>query len=205
VPRLVEPAVPPGSLARLRQPVLELDDLVLRPWRASDASVVVLAYTEPDIQRWHARSMTDAEARAWIGAWPERWALETGAGWAIAGASGPLGQISLHWVHLTDGIAEVSYWVLPAARRRRVATRALCGLSEWVFDDLGLHRIELNHSTLNPPSCRVAENAGYAFEGIKRSEALHRDGWHSMHLHARLADDPRPTINGWPTSILPTS
>jgi len=45
---------------------------------------------------------------------------------------------------------------------------------------------------MNPASCRVAGNAGYGFEGIKRREALHADGWHDMHLHARLIDDPRP-------------
>ena len=62
-------------------------------------------------------------------------------------------------------------------------------LSTWVFDELNLHRVELAHSTLNPASCHVAENAGYTLEGVKRSESLHADGWHDMHLHARLIDD----------------
>lgn len=194
VPRLAGPAVAPGSLARLRQPVLELDGFVLRPWRASDAPAVAAAYSEPSIQRWHVRSMTGEEARAWVGSWPGRWAQEDGGGWAIAGASGLLGQISLRRLNLTDGIGEVSYWVLPAARGQRVATRAVCALSAWVFDHLNLHRVELIHSAMNLASCSVAGNAGYTFEGVKRREGLHRDGWHDMHLHARLADDPRPAV-----------
>jgi hypothetical protein len=36
---------------------------------------------------------------------------------------------------------------------------------------------------------RGGAGAGYRLEGIKRSEALHGDGWHDMHLHARLAAD----------------
>ena len=194
MPLLVDPVVEPGSLARLRQPVLELGDLVLRPWRAADARAVAEAYSEPGIQRWHARSMTEEEARAWVDSWSGRWARESGAGWAVAGASGLLGQISLRRLNLADGIGEVSYWVLPAARGRGVATRALCALSVWAFDLLHLHRVELVHSTMNPASCRVAGNAGYELEGTKRREALHGDGWHDMHLHARLADDPR--VNG---------
>jgi ribosomal-protein-alanine N-acetyltransferase len=47
---------------------------------------------------------------------------------------------------------------------------------------------------MNPVSCRVAENAGYRLEGTKRAEAMHADGWHDMHLHARLSDDPRPDV-----------
>jgi len=64
----------------------------------------------------------------------------------------------------------------------------------WVFGELQLHRLEVAHSTLNPASCRVALNAGYQFEGTKRGEGLHTDGWHDMHLHARLADDEPPSI-----------
>src|SRR5260221_13504448 len=146
------------------------------------------------MRHWQVRSLTGEEARPWTDSWRGRCARETGGGWAIAASSGVLGQISLRWLHLADGIAEVSYWVVPAARGRRVATRALCALSAWAFDHLGLHRVELAHSTMNPASCRVAANAGYQLEGIKRREGLHRDGWHDMHLHARLADDPRPAI-----------
>jgi RimJ/RimL family protein N-acetyltransferase len=101
-----------------------------------------------------------------------------------------LGQISLRTLDLAEGLAEISYWVAPAARGRQVAARALEVLSRWAFDVVGLHRIEVQHSTRNPASCRVAERAGYPAEGIKRSQALHVDGWHDMHLHARLADDP---------------
>ncbi len=189
MPLLVQPALAPGSLARLTQPVLRRDEIELRPWVASDARAVASAYNEPSIQRWHARSMGFEEARAWVASWSRRWMEESGAGWAVVDAEGLLGQVSLRRLDLQEGLAEVSYWVLPAARGRRVAGRALSALTEWSFTELGAHRIELVHSVLNPASCRVAVHAGFAFEGVKRSEALHADGWHDMHLHARLADD----------------
>lgn len=69
-----------------------------------------------------------------------------------------------------------------------MAASALSTLTGWALDDLGLHRIEVAHSTRNPTSCRVAEKAGYPWEGTKRSQALHSDGWHDMHLHARVRD-----------------
>jgi RimJ/RimL family protein N-acetyltransferase len=190
VPLLAGPALAPGSLVRQAQPVLTVDEFELRPWQAADAAAVVAAYADPDIQRWHARSMAPAEAGAWIDRWSARWSTETGAGWAIASEFRLLGQISLRTVDLDHGLGEISYWVVPAARGRRVATRALGALSRWAFEDLGLHRLELLHSIHNPPSCRVAENAGFSLEGIKRGEALHADGWHDMHLHGRLHDDP---------------
>jgi RimJ/RimL family protein N-acetyltransferase len=45
------------------------------------------------------------------------------------------------------------------------------------------------HSTANVASCQVAQYAGFAVEGTKRGEGRHVDGWHDMHLHARLDDD----------------
>jgi RimJ/RimL family protein N-acetyltransferase len=99
------------------------------------------------------------------------------------------GQISLRRVVLVEGLAEVSYWVLPGARGRRIAPRALSAVTAWAFGTLRLRRVELCHSTANVASCRVAQYAGFAAEGTKRGEGRHADGWHDMHLHARLDND----------------
>ena len=186
MPSLVTPALPAGTLAAFVQPVLHGDGLRLRPWQAADADTVVAAYADPDIQRWHCRSMTLTEARDWVARWPARWRAETGAGWAVTDGDQVAGQISLRRIDLAEGLAEVSYWVLPHARGRGVAGRALSTLTGWSFATLGLHRVEVCHSTANLVSCRVADRAGYALEGTKRGEVRHTDGWHDMHLHARV-------------------
>jgi RimJ/RimL family protein N-acetyltransferase len=187
MPYRVEPVLPPGSLARLSQPLLHVDELLLRPWQSADVPVVLRAYAEPAIQQWHMRTLTPAEAEQWVAQWPHRWQAETGAGWAVTGRDGVVGQISIRSFGLGEGAGEISYWVLPAARGRRVAGRALSVLTDWAFGTLGLHRIEVEHSTRNPASCRVAEWTGYPLEGTRVSAALHADGWHDMHLHARVA------------------
>jgi len=189
VPSLATPAVPAGAMAATAQPEIDAGELRLRPWRADDREVVLAGYADPAIQHWHCRSMNALEADAWIAAWSGRWSGESGAGWAIERAGVVVGQISLRRIDLADGLAEVSYWVLPAARGAGLAGRALGALTGWSFGTLGLHRIEVAHSTANPASCAVAERAGFVLEGTKRAEAKHTNGWHDMHLHARLATD----------------
>ncbi|WP_326839311.1 GNAT family N-acetyltransferase [Rhodococcus sp. AQ5-07] len=49
--------------------------------------------------------------------------------------------------------------------------------------------MELEHSIHNPRSCRVATKAGFNEEGVRRGSARHADGWHDMHVHARLRSD----------------
>ncbi len=123
----------------------------------------------------------------------ERDGRDDPAGQGVGGAAGlVVGRAGLNRVDLHEGIGTLAYWVVPAARRRGVAVLAAGEVLRWAFDDLGLHRVEVAHSTLNLASCRVAERLGCRAEGVRRSEALHADGHHDMHVHARLATDPAP-------------
>jgi [ribosomal protein S5]-alanine N-acetyltransferase len=172
------------------QPVLRVaPDLDLRPWSPTDASAVRAAFADPDIRHWHMRELvSDDEARSWITGWRERWNAETDGSWAITAATGQvLGQTALRDVSLEFGRGQITYWVLPDFRGEGVATRAVSRVRGWAIDDLGLHRLEIHHSEANPPSCRVAEKAGFALEGTMLSELLHTDGWHDMHVHVSLA------------------
>ncbi|KUL29094.1 GNAT family N-acetyltransferase [Actinoplanes awajinensis] len=219
MPSLVTPALTAGSLSGLVQPEIKGEGVLLRPWQEGDRDAVVAGFADPAIQRWHCRTMNEDEATAWILGWPRRWHDETDAGWAIVDCGGALGeradggealgeqasddgalgeragggrvvgQVGLRRIDLAEGLASISYWVLPGFRGRRFAPRALGALTIWAFDVLGLHRLELSHSTANGASCRVAVQAGYLAEGIKRSEARHADGWHDMHQHARISTD----------------
>ncbi|WP_433133986.1 GNAT family N-acetyltransferase [Micromonospora sp. CA-240977] len=192
MPLLVAPALPAGSFAAQEQPHLPVRPaLALRPWRDDDAPTVRVAFDCPAIQRWHVlRLDCDDEARAWTAQWAGRWRDETAASWAIVDADDrPLGQVGLRGLLLAEASAQVSYWLLPGARGRGIATAALATLTRWSFLQAGLHRLALEHSTANAASCRVATRAGFAVEGLLRGSVRHTDGWHDMHLHARLRTD----------------
>ncbi|MCP2328935.1 RimJ/RimL family protein N-acetyltransferase [Hamadaea flava] len=191
MPLLATAARPEGILRDQAQPVLRTGDLVLRPWRESDVDAVVAAYADPGIQRWHVRTMTGEEALDWIESWSRYWTAERAASWAVTGPDDvPLGQVGLRQVDLFEGHAHVSYWVRPEARGKGVAIAATEAMVDWCFGAAGLHRLQLSHSTANAASCRVAGKLGFALEGTSRGAGRHADGWHDMHVHSRLRDDP---------------
>ncbi|MBM0231048.1 GNAT family N-acetyltransferase [Micromonospora sp. STR1_7] len=190
MPLLVAPALPAGSIGGQEQPHLPVrPGLALRAWRDDDGPSVRVAFNCPAIQRWHVRRLdSDDEARAWTAQWAGRWRAETAASWAIVDADDrPVGQVGWRGVLLAEASAHLSYWVLPAARGRGIATAALRALTRWSFTRAGLHRLALEHSTANTASCRVAARAGFIEEGVARGSVRHADGWHDMHLHSRLA------------------
>jgi len=168
---------------------------MLRPWRLADAEDVRAAFQDPAIQRWHVRRADSvAEARTWIEGWQSGWRNETSGHWAVVDAEADtlLGRISLKAFDLADGKAELAYWMAPSARGRGVCPRAAITLTDWALTEGGFHRIQLQHSTANHASCRVAVKSGFAAEGIRRGSALHADGWHDMHVHARLHPSTPP-------------
>ncbi|MBP1784963.1 MULTISPECIES: GNAT family N-acetyltransferase [Micromonospora] len=185
------PAVPAGTLAAGPQPTLPAEGgLVLRPWADGDAPTVLAAYQDPEIRRWHTRRPASPEqVLQWFAHSRRAWQEETGASWAVTRGDEVVGRMTLGGVNLDDGEAACAYWVVPAARGTGVASGALRALSAWALADGRLHRLWLDHSTGNVASCRVAVKAGFRLEGTKRSAAVHDDGRHDMHLHARVRGD----------------
>ena len=189
--QLVKSVLPPCTINGREQPTISAGEgLALRPWSNDDVLALVAAYSDPEIQRWNLFSCDTLEAEQMIARWWDRWRAETGADWAIADTSDDLaiGRVWLRTIDLRDGEAEVAYWVAPKARGRGLASRAVSALSTWLFEDLGLHRLQLGHSVHNKVSCRVATNVGMKLEGTRKSALLHADGWHDMHWHAMTAD-----------------
>jgi RimJ/RimL family protein N-acetyltransferase len=193
MPFLISPVLTHEVFTGRPQPTLATGDgLLLRRWRAGDAPAVYDVFQDPVMHQWHARTAgSEEEVADWIRDWHQAWEEEREAQWAVVDADSDrlLGRVALREIRLGDGTAEVAYWTVPAARGRGVAARATTALARWALDEIGFHRLELLHAVRNEASCRVASRTGFALEGTKRSAILHQDGWHDMHLHARVRGD----------------
>ena len=190
MPKLIADIIVAGTLGATDQPALSIDDeLELRPFVAGDVGTVVTAFSTPDIQFFHFRHLDTDEALEWIEQCGKAWRSEKSATWAIVDrrSARVLGRVTIH-LSLAGGHGEVSYWVLPDGRGRGVASRACVTATMWAHG-IGLRRVELQHSTTNTASRRVAMQAGFREEGVRREALLHGDGWHDMVLYSHLASD----------------
>ena len=170
-----------GSRYRRRMPLPEPDpplrdgDVALRPWRPDDAAAVVAAIDGDEaIGSWLElipQPYDEADARAYLERVAAGWADGSLAGFAIVDAATDevLGSLGIQIEEPEQGTAETGYWVARAARGRGVASRALGLASRWALRELGLERIQLRAAVGNEPSRRVAEKAGFRYEGVLRS------------------------------------
>lgn len=84
--------------------------------------------------------------------------------------------------------AHIGYWIDKNYAGRGYTTEAVKLMTAFGFDLLGLHRIEINIRPENAASIRVAEKAGYIFEG-DRPDFLHiAGGWRDHKCFVKVND-----------------
>ncbi|MGY1874029.1 GNAT family N-acetyltransferase [Nocardia gipuzkoensis] len=144
---------------------------------------------------------SEAEAQELIARWRAGWTNGSGPQWAVVVDDVVAARVALRNMSPSEGVSEIAYWTAPQWRGRGVTPAAVDRVTRWAFE-VGFHRLEVLHSVHNQPSCRAAVKAGFALEGVKRGAALHADGWHDMHVHARIRPTYRPVRKvGVPVSL----
>jgi ribosomal-protein-alanine N-acetyltransferase len=147
-------------------------EIRLRLRTDADNPAIVEACRDPEIVRWTRvpDSYDDATAAEWAAESQRQREAGTGLHLVVADAASDalLGSIGVH-VSQAERRADVGYWLVPQARGRRIMSRAVRLFSRWIFEDLPVERIEITIQPANAASRRVAERAGYTFEGVLRS------------------------------------
>jgi len=100
-----------------------------------------------------------------------------------------IGCIDLHQIDWVNGNARIGYWIDKEHTGRGIITRAVHLLTEYAFEALDLHRIEIHVATENRASRRVPERLGFNLEGVLRHVQRLRGKYYDHALYALLRDD----------------
>ena len=176
-------------------PPLTGTGFVLRPLGESDYEAARASREHPETVEW-VNALPEADGERLIRLVESRRHAGRLLHLAIADENGSyLGEVLL-FLRTPEagevGIGEIAYVVAPAARGRGLASAAVSALSAWAFSELRLERLQLSIRPDNVASRRVAEKAGYAYEGTLRSSKLIRGRRVDVALYSLLPDDPSP-------------
>jgi len=157
---------------------LAIDELVLRPWRQSDAPALYEACQDPEIARWVTipQPYLPADADAFIEAARTMWRTGSGAPFAIVDAESDrlLGAVTRFG---PDGHqATFGLWLVAEGRGRGVGTRALRLVADWTLATTDAFRLDAFIMVGNDASFRMTERAGFRREGVLRAWDIHHDG-----------------------------
>ena len=171
------------------QPLLSDGAIELAPWQLADASLLVAFAEDDEFRRWFDqpgppadRAEHVAKEQAVIRRWWREWTDGTSLTFVIRAGGEAVGEADLQ--PRPPVTANIAYAVAPAHRRRGYAARAVRLLAVEGLTRFGFRRIELMADVDNVASRRVAEKAGFTYEGIRRGS-----GWYE-HV-PEWADVPR--------------
>ncbi len=170
--------------------MLQLDGLVLRPPRPSDAAALLEAILESiDHLRpwlpWARHDYNASDAQLWISG-----ELGDVHRFVMIDPDGRLvGSCALNTVDTVNHRANLGYWVHVDHTGHGYATRATVALASLGLRQAGLQRIEVVMSVHNEASRHVAERAGATYEGIARRRLLLHDVEHDAFIYSFISAD----------------
>jgi RimJ/RimL family protein N-acetyltransferase len=180
------------------QPVLAAttdrgEKITLRLPEERDAEALVVACTDPEALKWItlAPGYDLARAHGFITEYaPGWWQRRQGAVWVIADPEDRYAaQIDLRVSTADPQLADVGFLTSPHARGRGYMTAALRAATRFGIEELGLKRVEWRAHVGNDASRRVAEKAGFTYEGILRQGCVARGERFDAWLASFLVED----------------
>ena len=150
-------------------PPLTDGSVLLRGLEPRDIPAIDAGIRDPDVIR--CIGPTEGSATDVIALNRQRWA----SGSPTLSICEPDGTcVGLVWINVREtdeSTGSVGYWLLPKARGRGLATRAVRLVSAWAVTEMGLTNLRLTTEPENERSRRVAERSGFRQTDVIRGQA----------------------------------
>ena len=160
---------------------IETERLLLRPFRASDAPAAYRNWCSEDaVTRYltwqtHAdETVTQALMQTWEAGCSDpafyQWAIE------LKSLGEPIGSISVVGKDERTEAVSIGYCIGSRWWRQGITTEAFRAVIAYLFEAVGVRRIEARHNVKNPNSGRVMRACGLTYEGTLRQAAADNQG-----------------------------
>jgi ribosomal-protein-serine acetyltransferase len=101
------------------------------------------------------------------------------------------GSIGCHPIDWPNRNCSVGYWIEERYRGKGIVTRCCESFLDYLFDDLGLHRVTIHCGVANARSCAIPERLGFTREGVIRDGEWVNDRWLDLVAWGMLEHDWR--------------
>ena len=103
-----------------------------------------------------------------------------------------IGQLNVsNILHGSVSSAILGYWISPEAAGKSITPTAVSLATDYLFNVVGLHRVEIDIRPENSASLRVVEKLGFRYEGLKE-RYIHINGdWCDHYVFALTYEEVR--------------
>ena len=92
----------------------------------------------------------------------------------------------------------IGYWVAPEVAGKGITPTAVALVCDYLFNVVGIHRIEIDIRPENLASLRVVEKLGFRYEGLKERYIHINGAWRDHYVFALTTDElDQPILDRW--------
>ncbi len=110
-----------------------------------------------------------------------------------------VGQLNVaNILHGSVSSCVIGYWIVPEVAGLGITPTAVALAMDYMFNAVGLHRVEIDIRPENGASIRVVQKLGLRYEGVKKNY-IHIDGdWRDHYVFALTFDEVKDgVLNRW--------
>lgn len=174
---------------------LETDRLILRPFTMDDAEAMYKNWASDDqvtkYLTWPAHKDVTV-TRGVLADWTGNYGKKDYYQWAIVmkdQGDRPIGSIGVNVHDDRLKMAHVGYCIGRKWWRRAVTSEALQCVLDFLFDQVGMNRVESRHDPRNANSGKVMEKCGMKYEGTLREADRNNQGICDASYYGLLAKE----------------
>ena len=160
---------------------LETDRLILRRFTMDDAMDMYRNWaSDPEVTKfltwktYESPETADTILKIWVESYVQpdfyQWAIE------LKEIGQPVGSISVVRLNNKVESAEIGYCIGRKWWKQGITSEALERVMRFLFDEVGVNRVEARHDVNNPNSGKVMKKCGMTLEGILRQADMNNQG-----------------------------
>lgn len=161
---------------------LETERLILRRYVGEDAAAMYKNWaSDPEVTKflmWKPHSNQEESQRI-MNDWVKQYSNEKYYHWGIVlkdNDDGPIGDIAVVQMNEEVESAHIGYCIGKDWWHQGITSEALKAVMDFLFDTVGVNRIESRHDPRNPNSGKVMQKCGMKYEGTLRSSDWNNQG-----------------------------
>jgi ribosomal-protein-alanine N-acetyltransferase len=183
-----------GATVHQGTKALTTERLILRPFTMDDASAMYRNWGgDLEVNRFMTWPLhrSEADSCAVLTSWIADYAKPDFYNWAIVLKSlgEPIGGISVVRQNAAAASAEVGYCIGNRWWRQGITSEALAAVIRFLFEEVGLNRVEARYDPRNLNSGRVMAHCGMTREGTMRQADVNNQGICDYTMYGMLAKE----------------
>ncbi|MDE6031267.1 MAG: GNAT family N-acetyltransferase [Oscillospiraceae bacterium] len=174
---------------------IETERLILRQFTIDDAEAMYKNWaSDTEVTKflmWPAHkdiSVSEEVLRDWVSNYAKKEFYQ----WAIVFkeySDKPIGSIAIVRADETVGSAHIGYCIGKPWWHKGIMTEALGAVIDFLFDEVGVNRVESRHDPRNPNSGAVMKKCGMKYEGTLRQADWNNQGICDTDYYSILASE----------------